>query len=126
MFVASPLESRERSAMQQRDHLDRATAALLASLIVRGCSLVWRHHHSGGAVLEDIGGEVVVADLPAVNGVLGKETDPRDREECAPRGIRKRSPAQLGTNVARDDLDATGVMRASHSAPVAGTCRSKD
>lgn len=47
--------------MQQRDHLDRATATLLASLIVKGCSLVWRHHHSGGAVLEDIGGEVTRA-----------------------------------------------------------------
>jgi hypothetical protein len=48
------------------EQLDRETSSLLASLILEG-RLVWRQHYSGGAVLEDIGGGAVVADLPAVN-----------------------------------------------------------
>lgn len=65
------------------ERLDRPTAVLLASLIVKGCSLVWRGHSSGGVVLEDIGGEVVTADLPAVNARRYSLRLVRDREECA-------------------------------------------
>lgn len=65
------------------ERLDRETAVLLASLIVRGCSLVWRGHSSGGVVLEDIGGEAVVGDLPAVNGRRYPLHAVRDREERA-------------------------------------------
>jgi len=65
------------------ERLDRGTAVLFASLIVKGCSLVWRGHYSGGEVLEDIGGEAVTADLPAVNARRYPLYVVRDREERA-------------------------------------------
>jgi hypothetical protein len=80
LFVARVRTPGERSEMAH-ERLDRETAVLLSSLIVRGCSLVWRGHYSGGAVLEDIGGEAVLADLPAVNGRLYLRCVARDREE---------------------------------------------
>lgn len=45
--------------------LDKNTAVLLSYLSARGFAairLIWRHHFSGGAVLQDIGGRVVTRD----------------------------------------------------------------
>jgi len=54
--------------------LDRGTAILLSSLSlsVKSIRLVWRASHSGGDVLEDMVGGVVVADRAAANGAVQK------------------------------------------------------
>lgn len=77
-----PLRESELRAREAKWRTRDSTEEL-ASLIVKGCSLVWRGHYSGGAVLEDIGGEAVTADLPAVNGRLYLRCVARDREERA-------------------------------------------